>query len=318
MRPARFFYHRKFFEMSNARAIKSRIRSAKNTSKITKALELVSTVKMKKTADAALGARPFLLEALGFLASLPSMPHTRYSPRPQQSDADTSTKKHLILVVTSDRGLCGAYNAAIFRALGHMIEGCGIETYDFAVMGKKGRRFVEKHRGNIVADFSEDIPARPSFDDIRPIARFLRDRFSDACDFRVDILSARYVSTMEYRVKKSEFLPIDSVRFAEFFYQIDTGTPEKIQPIDATIEPNLSSMVESFLPIALDAMLFEVILSARSAEHASRMIAMKSASDNAKQKAASLSLDYHKARQASITQEVSEIVSGMESQRESF
>lgn len=306
--------------MGASKEIKSRIRSVKNTGKITKAMELISTVKMKKAQENVLGLRPFAHAALQILQRISDDKDifVKYTVPPETAN------KELIFIISSQKWLCGGYNVNIFKKtleyLRDETTGDFNANHDFITVWKKARDFVLRTGLTLVADFSELIPDPAMTLDSRQISRFLMDSWNSGNYSKISIVYSHYVSAINQTPIVKTLFPFDENAILDFLYTIsgDTSCPivHDTAENDFTIEPNPEVILDYAIPMIMDAIVHETILEARASEHAARMVAMKNAKDAAKKKASILTLAYNKARQWAITTEISEIVSGVESMKE--
>ncbi len=293
--------------MANAKEIKRKISSIKNTGKITKAMELISTVKMKKAQDLALEKKEFVREMLKifhriekFMEDFPFF-HSGKG------------EKTLAVVVTSNKGLCGGYNINVLKKINEYVKETG-EDLDYIALGKKGAQFAAKTGNKLVADYSTTFS--DNFDSIfaKDITRAIIEEFFSWEYKKVVIFYEYYINTLSQVPVAREFLPIKAVDIKKYLEDIVGEDLEESGKwlFGYDIEPSVESLVEEVLPIILSMMMHDILLEAKASEHSSRMIAMKSAKDNAAKIAFELTLKYNKARQAMITKEVSEITSGVE------
>lgn len=299
--------------MPAGKQILDRIKSVKNTGKITRAMELISTVKMKKAADLALGARPFALEASGIFSRVAE--EISLSPYViSKEERKKKKQKTLIVVVTSNKGLCGAYNINVFRQL--LREGEGIE-YECITIGKKAREFVLRTGHSLVADYSETFKDDPTPEQIKTIAASIREFYLGGEYADVKVIYSFYISAIAQKAVTRPFLPVSHETLSAFLEEI---TGSIISPLtysgEHKIEPSKQAVADRIVPLILDLMFHEMILEAKASEHAARMVAMKNARESSATKVKDLTLVYNKARQAAITKEISEIVSGVESMKD--
>ena len=297
--------------MPSPKEIRGRIKSVKNTRKITRAMELISTVKMKKAQDAALGARPFAVAALRAMAHLShELSEHPLFRAPERHGAGHRDHKTLFVVFTANKGLCGSYNVGVFRELAKISKKNIPAAY--VTVGRKGREFVARTGGELVADFSETFKDAPDPRETKKISRLVQKLFRDgACD-SVEIIYNWYVSALTQKVVRLPLLPLDRARLEEFLKESAGGNIEAPAHTYA-FEPSAAALADAVVPMAVDHLLHEDALEAKASEHAARMVAMKSAKDNAGKKVSSLTTSYNKARQGAITKEITEIVSGVES-----
>jgi F-type H+-transporting ATPase subunit gamma len=303
--------------MASGKEIKARIKSIKNTSKITKAMELISTVKMKKAQESVVSLRPFALATLSILARVGHDEEVfgMFSRTPESG-------KELIILVASQKGLCGGYNVNAFKKATEYIRD-DIDTpytreYDYITVGKRARDFILRTGQSLVADFSDEMkdPLTPA--ESRRMIRFVLDAWKAGTYSKVSVVYNHYVSAITQLPTVKTLFPIRKDEISEFLTRVsgkDAYTIEEVDT-DVTIEPSAEMIVEYTIPMILDAIMHETLLEAKASEHAARMIAMKNAKDSANKKAAGLTLIYNKTRQSAITKEVSEIVSGVESMKD--
>lgn len=298
--------------MANWKEIKRRIKSIKNTAKITKAMELISTVKMKKAQDLANSKKAFIMEVLKvFLrveASLKNYPLFN----------EKTEGKTLWVLVTSNKWLCGWYNVNVLKALNNYKKTTG-EEMDFVAVWKRAAQFVARTWNHLVADFSEGFSDNIDTSFSRSISRFLTDQFLTNWYAKVEVFYNHYINTIKQVSVSKKYVSISKEEIMT--YLLDTlGQDEafldevrKDISVVYDMEPSEEVIAMQVIPMILDMMFFDMLLEAKASEHSARMVAMKAAKDNANKFASKLTLAYNKARQRAITKEVSEIVSGVES-----
>ncbi len=282
--------------VASAREIQRRIRSVSNMSQVTRAMEMVSAVKMRKAQQRVLASRPYSerLEAvIADLASLKLDPeHAAAFPLLQQREV----KAAALIVITPDRGLNGALNSNIVRRATRYILSEADVPVEIIAAGKKGRDFMVRTKQDVVAAFV-GLGDTVTLDDVRPIADVaLADFYSGKVD-AVYIVFAKYVNTLTQRPEIRQILPITQPE------EVGTYT-------DYIFEPSPEAVLTDLLPRYIEIQLYQAILESTASEHSARMVAMRNASENAKDLAADLKLSLNKARQAQITREVSEIAAG--------
>jgi F-type H+-transporting ATPase subunit gamma len=268
--------------------LRRRIKSVKNTAQITKAMQMVAAAKMRKAQSAALAGRPYQEMLSRILAAV----RGRVDPTSHELLAVRPVKRELILIFSTDKGLCGPLNTNLFREIGDLDR----ETTEYAVMGRKAVQFIARTRRNLIADFALKDPVR--FADIRPIARLASDKFVAAQVDRVRVLYPQFVNTLTQQPVLRNLLPVP----AEELETAGEGSKSEY-----LFEPDEHGVLESILPHYIAFQLFQMALNARASEHSARMVAMKSATDNAKQLIKDLTLEYNKVRQENITTELLEI-----------
>jgi F-type H+-transporting ATPase subunit gamma len=273
--------------------IRRRIRSVKNTAQITKAMQMVAASKMRKSQAAALSGRPYQDVLFRVLAAL----RGKVDPQATPLLVERTVRRELILVISSDKGLCGALNTNLFREL------TAIDAVDpsFIAIGRKAVQFLVRTRRNLLADFQ--VSEIPHTREVRPIANFCAERFlSDEVD-RVRVVYPKFVNTLIQQATTVNLLPASSEEL------LGEEKGEKVQSGEFLFEPSEQGVLSAILPHYITFQIFQMILDARASEHSARMVAMKNATDNAKQLVKDLTLHYNKVRQASITTELLEIAS---------
>lgn len=305
--------------MANGKEIKRRIKSIKNTGKITKAMELISTVKMKKAQDLALEKKAYMRSMLEiFLGVSDSLQDSKFFKKP------SSTGKTLWVIITSNKWLCGGYNINVMKKVNQYVKEHTSETLDFVAVGKRGSQFVWRTWNTLVADFSTDFGDTITFPFAKSISRLLQEKYLTPEYTKIVVFYNHYVNTIKQVPVARVFFPLTKAWielyfkqvFGEDFYEDKEYLKSTTQKSDYTFEPSKLEIINELLPMLIDAMFFDILIEAKASEHSSRMIAMKNAKDNANKYASKLTLVFNKARQAAITKEVSEIVSGVESMKD--
>ncbi len=268
--------------------LRRRIRSVKNTAQITKAMQMVAAAKMRKAQAAALAGRPYQEMLTRVLAAIKgrveSSSHELLAVRP--------IKKELILIFSTDKGLCGPLNTNLFREVADVDR----EKTEFAVMGRKAVQFIARTRRNLTADFALKDTVR--FADIRPIAKFASEKFISGEVDQVRVLYPKFVNTLTQQPILRNLLPVPA---EELDVEGEAVGGEYL------FEPDAQGVLDAILPHYLAFQLFQMALDARASEHSARMVAMKNATDNAKDLIKDLTLEYNKVRQENITTELLEI-----------
>ncbi|WP_080843845.1 F0F1 ATP synthase subunit gamma [Cytobacillus gottheilii] len=280
--------------MASLRDIKSRITSTKKTSQITKAMQMVSAAKMNRAEMNAKSFVPYMEKIQEVTASIAkgSMDanHPMLTSRP--------VKKTGYVVITSDRGLAGAYNSNILRTVYQTIQNRHKSTDEYAIIaiGRTGRDFFKKRGMNVILDIVA-VSDQPSFTDIKDIASKTVGMFLDETFDELYLYYSHYVSAIQQDVTERKLLPLTDIS--------SSGTLTSYE-----FEPNAEEILEVLLPQYAESLIYGSLLDSKASEHAARMTAMKNATDNANDLINSLSLVYNRARQAAITQEITEIVGG--------
>lgn len=301
--------------MANAKEIKRKIGSINNTGKITKAMELISTVKMKKAQDLALEKRTFILEMLKIFLRIES--HLDDYPLFSRSTGN----KTLGIVITSNKGLCGGYNINVMKKVNSYMKETG-EDMEFVAIGKKAANFIARTGNTLVADFSDDFTdtLAPVF--TKEISEFMRSEYLEGKYNKVVVFYNFYINTIKQIPVAKVSFPIESADIKKYLSSVlpDINMQEEQENMDKNysydLEPSPEELLEDVIPMILDMMFFDILLNAKASEHSSRMIAMKNAKDSAKKISDKLTMQYNKARQAMITREVSEITAGVESMKD--
>jgi F-type H+-transporting ATPase subunit gamma len=268
--------------------LRRRIKSVKNTSQITKAMQMVAAAKMRKAQAAALAGRPYQEMLTRILAAVKG----RVEPASHDLLAVRPLKRELILVFSTDKGLCGPLNNNLFRELIDTDR----EKTEFAVMGRKAVQFLARTKRNLTADFALKDAVR--FADIRPIAKFASDKFVSGEIDQVRVLYPKFVNTLTQQSAMRVLLPVPAE---------ELGIEGEANRGEYLFEPDVNAVLDAILPHYIAFQLFQMALNARASEHSARMVAMKNATDNAKELIKDLTLEYNKVRQANITTELLEI-----------
>jgi len=268
--------------------LRRRIKSVKNTAQITKAMQMVAASKMRKAQAAAIAGRPYQEMLARVLAAVKG----RVDPGDHQLLAVRPVNKELILIFSTDKGLCGPLNANLFRELGEVDQ----EKSEFAVSGRKAVQFITRTRRNLTADFA--LKDSVHFVDIRPIAKFASDKFISGEVDQVRVLYPKFVNTLTQQPVMRNLLPVPPEEL-DVAGEANRG--------EYLFEPDVHGVLEAILPHYIAFQLFQMALNARASEHSARMVAMKNATDNAKELIKDLTLEYNKVRQENITTELLEI-----------
>jgi len=294
--------------MPSTRDIRRRIKSVKSTAQITKAMQMVASSKMQKAQQGALNFRPFAAmasEIMGHLAAdSGDYRHPLMEVRP--------VIKRLVIVISTDKGLCGALNSNLFREATKY----DTATTQFVAVGKKAAQFLARTRRKLVAEFTyHDIPKYAEF---AAIAKFAQEIFLKGEVDAVDVIYTRFINTLSQKPDVRSLLPMGSIESlrteagAEAHPKPGAESPKteaESQRLDFLFEPDAATVMDRLILYFLDFRVAQLLLEAKASEHSARMVAMKSATDNANQLVKQLTLDYNKMRQASITKELLEISS---------
>ena len=294
--------------MAQAREIKKRIRSVQSTKKITRTMELVATSKMKKAQDRVYASRPYASKMRDILATM-SQAGGGDIDHPLLRVPETS-KNTAVFMITSNRGLCGAYNSNVIRLVLRFLaeeQEAGRRT-SLHVSGKKAAN-VFKWRGTQVDKAYSDPSDMPRYDHAEEIGGGFIDGFSSGAIDKVVIAYTRFVSAGRLEPTIETLLPLqpDALEGAAK----DEDAKGGARP-DYLFEPSAEEIVGTLLPLMVKMRFYEVLLNAQASEHSARMVAMKTATDNAGELISSLERVYNRERQAQITQELAEILGGVE------
>jgi len=295
--------------------IKIKIKSVDRTRKVTKAMESVSAVKMRKSQIRAITSRPYASSALSILermsVSLSSLKHPLTVMRP--------VKKAAIVVVTSDKGLCGILNAAVVKSAYTLAESLEIprEAISIYAFGRKGAEFFDRRGYQILGKF-ENVSDDVSIADLALVSNDIARAFLGKEFDRVDVVYTNFKSTFEQSAIAHKVLPLSIETVSEIVSGIAPvkgkfAAVERVKgPASYTAEPSQEVVVDALIPRLVSVLFFHALLESKASEHSARMVAMKNASDKSRDLSKLLTRKYNKARQALITREVSEIVGGIE------
>ncbi|MDB6095597.1 MAG: synthase gamma subunit [Verrucomicrobia bacterium] len=288
--------------MASTRDIRRRIKSVKNTRQITKAMELVAASKMKKAQQAALAGRAYAELMARMLAALADRVEESLHPFLVRREVKTRG----IILVTSDKGLAGPLNANLFKLVTE------IKTpAKYAVIGRKGTQFIARTHRDLLADFT--VSDRVPFSEVKVVAEYMTKQYLEGVIDTVEILWPRFRNTLVQVPTLMPLLPLTSVKDVIAELRADAGqaaTESKTLSSQMIFEPAANIVLDALLPLYINREIHQQVLDARASEHSARMVAMKTAKDNATKLLGDLTLEYNKARQAAITQEILEIAAG--------
>jgi F-type H+-transporting ATPase subunit gamma len=276
--------------MSNIRLVKNRIKSAKNIAQITKAMELVSASKMRKAQQQAIAGKLYAQKIRDMVVTLAS--RTDITNHPLLRAPLEETKKHLVILISTNKGLCGGLNITLFRSM--MKEYPSFDNCEFVSLGKKGTNFITQMHAALKADFSERMPF---IDSVPALTQLLTEAFLSGSVTSVDLVYNEFVSALKQIPRKKTLLPLTL-----------SGGAEEIKGPEFLIEPSISEVFDALLPHYLENQVRDAVLQADASEHSARMVAMRNATDNALSFMEELTLVYNKARQEKITYEISDMV----------
>jgi F-type H+-transporting ATPase subunit gamma len=286
--------------MPSTRDIRRRIKSVKNTAQITKAMQMVAASKMRKAQQAALAGRPYATLMNDVLAEVTYHAGDFTHPLMEKREGD----KRAIILVSTDKGLCGALNSNLMREAAKFDKAATI----YVAAGRKGSQFIARTRRQLAAEFT--YKDAPLFSEARAISKFAREMFLKGEVARVDILFTNFISTLNQKPEVFPLLPVGQIKGVVAGVH-GHAMEEKLLKgaTEFLFEPNVEEVFGALLPHYLNFQVYQILLEAKASEHSSRMVAMKNATDNAKQLIKDLTLEYNKLRQANITRELLEITS---------
>jgi F-type H+-transporting ATPase subunit gamma len=281
--------------MPSTRDIRRRIKSVKNTAQITKAMQMVASSKMRKAQLAAQAGKPYAELMNTMLVSLRDRVDSSAHPLLETREVENE----LVVLISTDKGLCGALNTNLFREALHLDAG----STSFVASGRKGVQFLARLKRNMLADFA--LPDSPTFLQSKSMSKFVLEKFLDKEVDRVSVLYSRFESTLVQSPVKVQVLPIAPEAAAGDREILEAEKAESLA--EYIFEPDPAQVLDALLPYYVHFQIYQMLLNARASEHSARMVAMKNATDNAKGLVKDLTLEYNKIRQAGITSELLEI-----------
>jgi len=285
--------------MSTLRDIKRRIQSVKNTQQITKAMKMVAASRLRKAQDAILASRPYALKMLEVLSSLALRTNPHAHPLLQIREP----KKVDLVVVTSDRGLCGAFNANIIRRAEAFIGEHADWDFTLHIIGKKANDYFKRRDYNI-RKVSLNVLSDVSFPHAAAMGEDIVESYLGEEYDQVFMVYNEFKSAIQQRVVVEQLLPIKPMDISEDYY-----------PVEYVFEPSEDELLEELLPRHINIQVYRVMLESAASEHGARMTAMEAATNNANEMIDKLTLLYNRSRQAAITKELIEVVSGKEAMK---
>lgn len=285
--------------MPSLKTIKKRIGSVKNTSQITKAMKMVSAAKLRRAQEAVVAARPYADKMMQVLSSLAAREEAEAHPLLMERGKERA----LVVLLTADRGLCGGFNANVSKAAERFIRSNteGFAAIDLLIIGRKGKEYL-KSRGLNVAKVYENITGSISYSTASLIGQEVVNWYVEEKYDAVYMVYNAFRSAISQDVTVTKLLPIVPK-------QVDEGS----HVAEYIYEPSRGEVLKEIMPKHIEVQIFRALLESVASEHGARMSAMDSASKNAKEMIGKLTLQYNRARQAAITKELMEIISGAES-----
>lgn len=278
--------------MTSLIGIIRRIKSTKNISQITKAMQMVSASKMRKAQEAALATRPFTVKLKEIMSKVSSAKadhaiHALAEVKP--------IKNVLVVMVSTTKGLCGGLNVNLHRGLMNFAAQFPDANISVATVGKKARWALASRDTTLAARF-DDLGETPTFEETRVIALYAMDNFLNGTYDAVYLAYPKFITTLTNEITVEKLLPVSPLESAE-----------PVSTSQYTIEPDPISLVEKLIPYQVEMSTHQALLEARATEHSARMVAMKNASDNARDLIGNLTLDYNSARQSQVTSELLDV-----------
>lgn len=289
--------------MSSTRALKTRIRSVKSTKQITKAMQLVAASKMRKAQEVEKASAPYTRLANEILTHLSNLGETDRHPL---FKAKANVRSRLLIVIATDKGLAGAYDANVLKLYSRQLlddQEAGVKTKTIAI-GRRANRFVSKLKGVDVVAAYQDLPDDPTGNQLRAIVDTAVEAFLKEDVDAVDLVFTEFISSIQQQATMQRILPAG--------YEI-TEVSESVS--SAEFEPSPEEVLEAVTYRLIEAQVYHALLTARASEYIMRMLAMKNATDNATDLIDDLTLAMNKARQSAITQELAEISGGVEAMK---
>lgn len=300
--------------MAGTKEIKRRIKSVKNTKKITKAMELVAASKMKRAVSSAVSSRMYAHYSWDLLSAvsedIKELRHPFFTE-------NKKAKKTLYVIVSSNRGLCGGYNSQVYkRAIAGFKKIDDKTDLDLLIIGKKGDNSMRKLGINIIASFV-NLPDIISLRDITPVSELITQQYKINNYKEVFVIYTEYISALSQKTRRKKLLPVSKYELKEAIESVgDAKTKDiltNVKPTQHIFEGNMDTLIESLAEKLIRMQIYQTLLESNASEQSARMIAMKNAGDAAGEMIDDLTLVFNKARQANITKEISEISAGMAS-----
>jgi F-type H+-transporting ATPase subunit gamma len=295
--------------MANVRELKRRIRSVKNIAQVTRAMQMVAASRMRRAQEQVLATRPYSAKAWELLIHLAAQQSTNRAIHPLLTRRDPILATAIVLI-TSDKGLCGAYNSNIIRTTLHFMQDLS-QPVRLVTVGRRGRDFMIRHGGHVIAEFA-DLPARPSLLDITPIARTVIDDFLEGYHDEVYLAYTDFINTLTQKPTIRRILPITpELVTGSVMSEYMAETPLHLTG-EYIYEPDPYTILEAVLPRFTELQIYQAVLESLASEHSARMVAMRNATNNANELIDDLTLSYYRARQEAITKEMLDIAGGAE------
>jgi F-type H+-transporting ATPase subunit gamma len=288
--------------MPNLRDIRKRIRSVANTGKITRAMQLVAASRMKKAQDAAISARPYAQMLAGMLSAMPKGELESAEGNPFL--ATRAVKNRGILLVSTDRGLVGGMNSNLFRVASLEKTKSSVK---FVAVGRKAAQFLSRTGCNLIACCS--VSDRVPYHEVRPVVEAIVQAYLSGEVDTIEVLFPRFINNLRQEPTLRQLAPVPSLeKFVEGFGVAKSGDGTVVaDDREMVFEPSPAAIIDRIVELYIRREIYQMMLEAKASEQSARMVAMKTATDNAKELGRRLTLNYNKARQAAITQELVEL-----------
>jgi len=294
--------------MASVKELRVRIKSVGNIKQITRAMEMVASTKLRRFQDRAIASRPYAEEIAGLVGRLAAVLGSEVESLPLFREG--TGKKVLALIVSSDRGLCGAYNSNLFGKMERWVreQGIDLEDLEFVVYGRKARQYLPK-RGYAIRQYVTDPPLEAmSFTNAAGASRELCEAFLSGEYRSVYVIYTAFESMVKYTPRVVPFLPIEAESLAG-------DGPVDASAADVILEPDAATIFDSLVPSYLETRVYNALLESLTSEYASRRVSMKAATDAATDMQKALTGQYNRLRQEGITKELLDIVGGVEALR---
>lgn len=295
--------------------VKNKIIATQKTGQVTKAMEAVSAVKMRKSQEKAFASRPYVRSALRILARVSQLEEVKTG----RYFSDTSKSNELLIMVTSDKGLAGSVNSAVLKEVDKLV--LSGQKPDILAVGRKAVEHARRLKLKTIGEFT-NINDDVGVDDVYEMSKKALEAFEAGTYSQVRVVYQNFISTFEQTPTIRKILPLDP---AEIEYVMQGIKPkngkwseEVSNPdtyLDYIVEPSPEEVIKSLVPILINIMVYHALIESKASEHSARMVAMKNATDKSKEVVKNLTIKYNKERQAAITAEVSEITAGVEAMK---
>ena len=276
--------------MPNLRELRSRIKSVESTSRVTNALQMIAAAKMKKAQDKVTDGRAYGQKLNSILSNF-------FLSNPEIFNSEeTKGSKNLVVLVTPDRGLCGALVSNVLKSASNYFENSNSNN-EIVVIGKKGNSFISRTNDNQSTFYQ--VSDMPTFDEVSEVTKFIIERHSTREFSEINIIYTEFISTAVQKARIKKLMPI----------QIDENSDERVSS-EFLYEPSLEEVSNALIPRYIEVNIFNAVLDSIASEHSARLVAMQNATDNANELKQDLTLDLNKARQQTVTSEILDIIGG--------